>query len=102
MRLDRFEKYNRLVIGGHAMILSNDDLDSLRSLLGENTRQLSLKRMPKSEEMKRMRPGEVVFIACEGLNATLGHAKAWRMSKDGRRYVYRKLDDRHAIIARLT
>ena len=51
MRLDKLRKFNRLVIGGHASVLSDADLNELRLLLGTG-HQTVLNRMPTTAEMR--------------------------------------------------
>ena len=93
-------KYNRLVIGGHASVLSDADLNELRLLLGTE-HQTVLNRMPTTAEMRRMAPCGCIVICAENLNMLNGHRKARRMTRDKARYVFRKLDEKYAIMVRL-
>ena len=101
MRLDRLRKFNRLVIGGHASVLSDSDLNELRSLLSAGSQPVVLHRLPTSAEMRRMAPFESILISSDNLSASKGHMRARRASKGGARYVYRKIDNTHAVMVRL-
>ena len=101
MRLDKLKFYNRLVIGGHAIVLSDGDLGELRSLLNEECSQVVLQRMPTSAEMKNMEKFGCILIQCENMDSKLGHSKAQRMSKGKKKYFFRKLDETHAVIVRI-
>lgn len=84
------------------MVLFESDLDELRSLLGGGEgRPAVLHRLPTSAEMKRMSACESLFISCDRLAPSQGHLKAKRMSKDGARFVFRKIDETHAVMIRL-
>lgn len=83
------------------MVLFESDLDELRSLLGGGNQAAVLDRLPSSAEMKRMNPCECVFICSDRLDTSQGHKKAKRFSRKGARYVFRKLDENHAVMIRL-
>lgn len=100
MRLEKLRKFNRLVIGGHASVLSDADLNELRLLLGTG-HQTVLNRMPTTAEMRCMAPCDCIVICADGLNMLYGHSKARRMTRGRARYVFRKLDEKYAIMVRL-
>lgn len=102
MKLERLKKFYRLVIGGHMVVLTDTDLNEMRSLLGSGDGHLVLHRMPTSAEMRRMAPCDSIIICSENLNMMQGHSKAKRLSKGAARFAFRKLDEKHAIMVRIT